>query len=66
MDLVRLAVGTITTWFLLEFTNPSVVYHWMRGQSDFKLVFLKTLVEILHTMCSLMGQSVLYNVSREF
>ena len=31
VDLVRVVIGTLTTWFLLEFTNPSVVYHWIRG-----------------------------------
>ena len=59
-------IGIVSTYFLFEVTNPSVVYHWIRGQADFKIAFLKILCEILHTMLTLLALSIFNNFSREF
>ena len=61
-----MAVVIVSTYFLFEMTNPSVVYHWIRGQADFKIYFLKTLCEICGSMLSVLAISVLNNFSKEF
>ena len=65
-DLIRLLIAALSIYFLLAFTNPSAVYHWIRGQADFKIIFLKTLCEIIHTMLTLVALSNLNNFAREF
>ena len=52
--------------FCLEQMQESKVYHWIRSQDDFKIVFLKTLCEFVHIMMTQLALSVLNNVSREF
>ena len=64
--MIKIVIITFSTYVLFEVTNPSVVYHWIRGQADFKLVFLKILCEILHTMLTVLALSILNNFSREF
>lgn len=61
-----MVIGIVSTYFLFEMTNPSVVYHWIRGQADFKIYFLKTLCEICNSMLSVLALSVLNNFSKEF
>ena len=45
-DFIRVLVGALVTYYLLQTTNPSKIYHWIRGQADFKLLFLKQMCEI--------------------
>lgn len=61
-----MVIGIVSTYFLFEMTNPSMVYHWIRGQADFKIYFLKTLCEICNSMLSVLALSVLNNFSKEF
>lgn len=64
-DLVRLCIVCLVTYLLYELTNPSQLYHSIRGQSDFKLYSLKIICEIVHTMMIHLGSSAHYNFSRE-
>ena len=64
-DFIRVLVGALVTYHLLQTTNPSVVYHWIRGQADFKLLFLKQMCEISCQMLDMIAQPVFNNLSRE-
>jgi hypothetical protein len=54
------------TYLLQEWTNPSELYHQIRGQSDFKLYSLKIICEIGHTMMITVGIPIFYNFSKNF
>ena len=64
-DFIRVLVGALVTYYLLQTTNPSKIYHWIRGQADFKLLFLKQMCEISSQMLDMIAQPVFNNLSRE-
>jgi Eukaryotic membrane protein family len=49
---------------LVYFTNPSVIYHTLRGQSTFKLYMIKAVNEIVDLILKGYGQSIIDNFTR--
>ena len=65
-DIARVLVIVLSTLITIEVTKPSALYHWMRSQTDYKLIFIKQVFEILHTMLTQIGVLIMQNFSREF
>ena len=51
---------------LIHLTNSSVIYHWIRGQSLFKLYMIKAVIEISDLLFKGFGQAVIENFARDF
>jgi len=66
VDLARLVVAVVSSLVLYELTNPSVIYHWIRSQGNFKLYLLKAVFEIADLLLKGIGRAVIENLSREF
>lgn len=49
---------------LKRFTNPSMIYHWIRGQSLFKLYMIKAVNEIVDLLLKGYGHGIMENFSR--
>jgi len=49
----------------LKLTSPSVIYHWIRAQGNFKLYLLKAVCEIAAILLIKVGQGVIDNFNRE-
>jgi hypothetical protein len=43
LDVARVTIAVLTTGVLWQNTNSSSIYHWIRGQGNFKLYLLKAL-----------------------
>jgi len=56
----------VSTAILIRMTNSSVVYHWIRGQSIFKLYMIKAVIEISDLLFKGFGQAVIENLARDF
>ena len=63
---MRFTIVLVCTWLTIRFTNPSTIYHWIRGQGNFKLYLLKAVCEISKILLIKTGQGVLENLNREF
>ena len=46
LDLSRTCICLLTTAMLWHYTNSSTIYHWIRGQGNFKLYLLKALFSV--------------------
>ena len=66
MDLARVVIIIVSTLILLRFTNSSVLYHWIRGQSLFKLYMIKAVIEISDLLFKGFGQALIDNFARDF
>ena len=55
-----------TTLILLKLTNSSVIYHWIRGQSLFKLYLIKAVIEISDLLMKGFGHAMVENFARDF
>jgi Eukaryotic membrane protein family len=51
---------------LMQVTNSSVVYHWIRGQSLFKLYMIKAVIEISDMLFKGFGLGIIENFARDF
>jgi hypothetical protein len=56
----------ICTYVLIITTNSSVIYHWIRGQSLFKLYMIKAVIEISDLLLKHFGQAMIENFARDF
>lgn len=54
----------ISSYLLVRITNPSMIYHTLRGQSIFKLYMIKAVNEILDLLLKGYGRGVLDNFAR--
>lgn len=61
-----MVVVVLAAWLLTEMTNSSVVYHWIRGQSLFKLYMIKAVIEISDMLFKGFGLGIIENFSRDF
>ena len=50
------------TW-LSYYTSPATIYHWIRGQDNFKLYLLKAVFEISDLLMKSVGPDLIYNLS---
>jgi len=66
VDMARVFIICTATLMLLKFTNPSVIYHWIRGQGTFKLYLLKAVFEISDLLLKGATLGVVENFSRDF
>ena len=64
VDAIRLAIILIGAYFLVMFTNPSIIYHSLRGQNLFKLQMIKAVNEIIDALLKGYGNGVVENFSR--
>ena len=62
--LIRLTAMTLGSVILAQLTNPSVIYHKMRGQSLFKLYMIKAVNEIVDMLLRGYGQGIVDNFAR--
>jgi hypothetical protein len=60
----RMMILAINTFILVKITNPSIIYHWVRGQSVFKLYMIKAVGEIVGLLFQGYGQGILENFTR--
>jgi len=64
--MARVSAILFSTVMLLRFTNPSVIYHWIRGQGTFKLYLLKAVFEISDLLLKGASLGIIENFSRDF
>lgn len=50
----------------MTLTNSSVIYHWIRGQSLFKLYMIKGVIEISDILFKGFGLGIFENFARDF
>ena len=63
-NLTRLIILVTNAYLLKKITNPSTIYHWIRGQSLFKLYMIKAVNEILDLLLKGFGYGIVENFSR--
>ena len=63
-NLTRFIIIVINAYLLNKFTNPSTVYHWIRGQPLFKLHMIKAVNEIIDLLLKGFGHGIVENFSR--
>lgn len=51
---------------LTRVSNSSIIYHWIRGQSLFKLYMIKAVFEISDLLLKGFGQALIENFARDF
>ena len=56
----------VASMALMKLTNSSVIYHWIRGQSLFKLYMIKGVIEISDLLFKGFGLGILENFARSF
>ena len=54
----------VSSYMLVQITNPSKIYHTLRGQSIFKLYMIKAVNEILDLLLKGYGRGVIDNFAR--
>jgi len=64
VSLMRVFILLITSFLLKRVTNPSMIYHWIRSQSLFKLYMIKAVNEILDRILKGYGQMITENFAR--
>ena len=57
MDVIRVLIIAVSTIALIHLTPPSFIYHWIRGQDNFKLYLLKAVFEISDLLLKNLGIS---------
>jgi len=62
--LIRLLIIFAGSYILLTITNPSVIYHSLRGQALFKITMVKAVNEIIDLILKGYGLGVIDNFSR--
>ncbi len=62
---MRFLIIIISTCILIKITNSSVLYHWIRGQSTFKLYMIKAVIEISDLLFKGLGQAIVENLARD-
>jgi hypothetical protein len=63
---MRVIVILTSTLLLTRVSNSSVIYHWIRGQSLFKLYMIKAVFEISDLLLKGFGQALIENFARDF
>lgn len=63
-NMTRFAILITSAMILNKITNPSTIYHWIRGQSLFKLYMIKAVNEILDVLLKGFGQAIIENFCR--
>ena len=61
---IRVSVMCLSSYLLVQITNPSKIYHTLRGQSIFKLYMIKAVNEILDLLLKGYGRGVVDNFAR--
>ena len=61
---IRVLTIVISAEILTRITNPSMIYHTLRGQGTFKLYMIKAVNEILDLLLKGYGKGVLDNFAR--
>ena len=62
--IIRVIVMILGSIILARITNPSVIYHQMRGQGLFKLYMIKAVNEIVDLLLKGCGQGITDNFAR--
>ena len=63
-NVTRIIILIINAFLLKKITNPSTIYHWIRGQSVFKLYMIKGVNEVIDLMLKGFGQGIIENLTR--
>ena len=63
-NVTRIIILIINAFLLKKITNPSTIYHWIRGQSVFKLYMIKGVNEVIDLMLKGFGQGIIENFTR--
>lgn len=63
-NVTRIAILITNAIILKKISNPSTIYHWIRGQSLFKLYMIKAVNEILDVILKGFGQAIIENFCR--
>ena len=63
-NVTRIIILIINAYLLKKITNPSTIYHWIRGQSVFKLYMIKGVNEVIDLMLKGFGQGIIENFTR--
>ena len=61
---IRVLTIVLSAWILTYITNPSMIYHTLRGQGIFKLYMIKAVNEIFDLLLKGYGKGVLDNFAR--
>ena len=61
---LRCIILIISSLLLKKITNPSMIYHWIRSQSLFKLYMIKAVNEVLDRILKGYGALILDNFAR--
>lgn len=51
---------------MVRISNSSVLYHWIRGQSLFKLYMIKAVIEISDMLFKGFGHAIMENLFRDY